>query len=67
VGNQFRLEVADKEKNRTIVEYSLKTSALPIGVATYTTSAVLPESYQKLLPTGEEISEKLNFLSNFAT
>ena len=54
-----------KEKNRTIVEYSLKTSALPIGVATYTTSGILPENYQKLLPTGEEIGEKLNFLSNF--
>jgi predicted nuclease of restriction endonuclease-like (RecB) superfamily len=51
-----------KEKNRTIVEYSLKTSTLPIGVATYPTSAVLPESYQKLLPDSEEISEKLKIL-----
>jgi hypothetical protein len=25
-----------KEKNRTIVEYSLKTSSMPIGVSTYT-------------------------------
>ena len=48
-----------KEKNRTIVEYSLKTSTLPIGVATYTTSAVLPKNYQKLLPDSEEISGKL--------
>ena len=53
-----------KEKNRTIVEYSLKTSTLPIGVATYTTSAVLPENYQKLLPDSEEISEKLKILEN---
>ncbi|MDR1633113.1 MAG: DUF1016 domain-containing protein [Dysgonamonadaceae bacterium] len=51
-----------KEKNRTIVEYSLKTSTAPIGVATYTTSAVLPESYHKLLPDSEEISEKLKIL-----
>jgi predicted nuclease of restriction endonuclease-like (RecB) superfamily len=53
-----------KDKNRTIVEYSLKTSILPIGVATYTTSTVLPESYRKLLPDSEEISEKLKILEN---
>jgi len=51
-----------KEKNRTIVEYSLKTSALPIGVATYKTTPVLPENYQNLLPNSEEIGEKLKFL-----
>ena len=51
-----------KEKNRTIVEYSLKTSALPIGVATYTTTPVLPENYQNLLPNSEEIGEKLKLL-----
>jgi hypothetical protein len=51
-----------KEKNRTVVEYSLKTSTLQIGVATYTTSAVLPEGYRKLLPDSEEISEKLKLL-----
>lgn len=49
-----------KSKNRTIVEYSLKTSSLPIGVATYTTSENLPKQYQKLLPSAEEISQKLN-------
>ncbi|MDR3308517.1 MAG: PDDEXK nuclease domain-containing protein [Tannerella sp.] len=51
-----------KEKNRTVVEYSLKTSALPIGVATYTTTAILPENYRKLLPNSEEINEKLKEL-----
>ncbi|GHS85048.1 hypothetical protein FACS1894201_04330 [Bacteroidia bacterium] len=51
-----------KDKNRTVVEYSLKTSTLPIGVATYTTSAILPETYQKLLPNSEEIIEKLKEL-----
>ena len=51
-----------KEKNRTIVEYSLKTSTLPIGVATYTTTPVLPESYQNLLPNSEEIGDKLKLL-----
>lgn len=49
-----------KEKNRTIVEYSLKTSSQPIGVATYSTSTQLPKGYQKLLPDAKTISEKLN-------
>lgn len=49
-----------KEKNRTIVEYSLKTSTMPIGVATYTTTTQLPSDYKQLLPDGKTISEKLN-------
>lgn len=48
-----------KEKNRTIVEYSLKTGSKPIGVATYNTSTLLPKDYQKLLPDTKTISEKL--------
>jgi len=48
-----------KEKNRTVVEYSLKTSNMPIGVATYTTTAKLPENYQNFLPDGETIIKKL--------
>ncbi len=48
-----------KEKNRTIVEYSLKTGNKPIGVATYNTSTLLPKDYQKLLPDTKTISEKL--------
>lgn len=52
-----------KEKNRTIVEYSLKTSTLPIGVATYNTTSVLPENYRNLLPNSEELGEKLKLLS----
>ena len=49
-----------KEKNRTIVEYSLKTSNMPIGVATYNTTAKLPESYQNFLPDEETIIKKLS-------
>ena len=53
-----------KSKDRTIVEYSLKTSTLPIGVATYSTTKSLPKEYKKLLPTAKEIEEKLqDFLS----
>ena len=49
-----------KEKNRTIVEYSLKTSNMPIGIATYTTTAKLPENYKNFLPDGELIVKKLD-------
>ena len=48
-----------KEKNRTIVEYSLKTSNMPIGVATYTTTAKLPDNYQNFLPDSDTITKKL--------
>jgi len=49
-----------KEKDRIIVEYSLKTSSMPIGVSTYTTTARLPKDYKKLLPDGKAISQKLD-------
>lgn len=49
-----------KSKNRTVVEYSLKTATLPIGVATYTTSNDLPSAYKALLPSAELISQKLS-------
>jgi predicted nuclease of restriction endonuclease-like (RecB) superfamily len=55
-----------KEKNRTIVEYSLKTSVMPIGVASYTTTKKLPKNYHDVLPNSEEIGEKINlyFIQN---
>lgn len=49
-----------KTKDRTIVEYSLKSSNMPIGVATYNTSTILPKEYQNLLPSSTEISNKIN-------
>jgi len=49
-----------KEKDRTVVEYSLKSSNLPIGVASYETTGVLPKDYEKLLPNSEEIAEKVD-------
>lgn len=51
-----------KSKKRTIVEYALKDSNKPIGVATYSLTTKLPKSYQNLLPDGEEIARKLNRL-----
>ena len=49
-----------KEKNRVIVEYSLKTSSMPIGVSSYTTTARLPKDYKNLLPDNKTISQKLD-------
>ncbi len=48
-----------KSKDRTIVEYALKTASLPIGVATYTITDRLPAAYKELLPAAAEISQKL--------
>ncbi len=51
-----------KSKSRMIVEYALKSSAMPIGVATYSLSPELPEAYKELLPTSEEIANKIALL-----
>ncbi|MCF0065805.1 PDDEXK nuclease domain-containing protein [Dyadobacter sp. LJ419] len=51
-----------KSKNRTIVEYSLRTATLPIGAATYQTTSSLPAEYQALLPSANVISQKLMHL-----
>ena len=49
-----------KSKKRTIVEYALKESKKPIGVATYNLLSSLPEAYKAILPSPEEIAEKLS-------
>jgi len=49
-----------KEKNRIVVEYSLRSSNLPIGVASYETTNKLPKDYDNLIPTKEEIAEKID-------
>ena len=49
-----------KSKSRTIVEYSLKSSTMPIGVSTYDLTAKLPPEYKNILPSPEEINEKIN-------
>lgn len=51
-----------KSKSRMTVEYALKSSNMPIGVATYTILSQLPQAYKKLLPTPEEIAQKIKLL-----
>jgi len=48
-----------QEKNRTIVEYALKETNQPIGVATYKTTKELPDNLQEYLPTATEIENTL--------
>lgn len=49
-----------KEKNRTVVEYSLRSGNMPIGVATYRTTAQLPKEYKKLLPNEKELIKRID-------
>ncbi len=51
-----------KEKKRTTVEYALKDSNQPIGVATYKLTEILPKNFENLLPTPQQISQKLQML-----
>jgi len=45
-----------KSKNRTRVEYTLRTTNKPIGVATYSFYESLPEDMRSLLPSPDEIA-----------
>jgi len=51
-----------KTKDRTTVEYALKSSDKPIGVATYDMYDKLPEGLKNLLPEPAEIAERLTIL-----
>jgi len=51
-----------RSKNRTTVEYSLRETNKPMGVASYTVRDNLPISLRSLLPTPEEIIEHLKVL-----
>jgi len=53
-----------KSKNRTIVEYALRHTASPIGVATYSISSELPEHYKEMLPASQDIASKVDHLLN---
>jgi hypothetical protein len=48
-----------KHKKRLIVEYSLKSSVLPIGIATYSTTQMLPEFYKDMLPDAEKMARSV--------
>jgi predicted nuclease of restriction endonuclease-like (RecB) superfamily len=49
-----------KSKNRTIVEYALKESSKPIGVATYKVLSSVPDALRNDLPSPEQIARLLS-------
>ena len=53
-----------KTKSRTVVEYALKESNQPMGVASYSMHSQLPKQWEKLLPTPEQISKNLKWIEN---
>jgi len=48
-----------KSKDKTVVEYALNQSNVPIGVATYKLSTKVPQSMKDFLPNPEEIAHRL--------
>ena len=48
-----------KNKDRLVVEYSLKKTQNSIGIASYSTGPELPEYYEKALPSVEQIERGL--------
>jgi predicted nuclease of restriction endonuclease-like (RecB) superfamily len=48
-----------RDKNRTVVEYALRSAARPLGVATYDVVRQLPASLQGELPSPEQIAARL--------
>jgi len=53
-----------KSKDKTYVEYALKQSAAPIGVATYKLSSDLPENMKSLLPDPDAVAARLAVFEN---
>lgn len=54
-----------KSKDKTFVEYALKRSNAPIGVATYHLSNSLPEDMKEMLPDPEEIIKRLRIFEDY--
>lgn len=52
-----------KGKNEVIVEYALRDSTKPMGVAEYTLSHALPAPLQAALPSAQEFAREFPFMS----
>lgn len=53
------LKLSCVNPKKTIVEYALKESNKPIGVATYRIVSTLPEELKGLLPSPEQVARLL--------
>lgn len=51
-----------KDKDKTTVEYALKQSTSPLGIAEYKLVSTLPENLQNQLPAPEQIAEILDII-----
>lgn len=51
-----------KDKNRTVVEYTLQDTKKPMGVSVYRSQKDLPDNLNKVLPTPEAIARRLQHL-----
>jgi predicted nuclease of restriction endonuclease-like (RecB) superfamily len=51
-----------KSKDRTIVEYALRESNKPIGIATYQMVSTIPQALKDRLPTPEQVAKLLEGL-----
>jgi len=49
-----------KEANKIVVEYTLKQTSVPLGVAEYKLVQELPEKLRGLIPSADEINESIN-------
>lgn len=52
-----------KGRNEVIVEYALRDSSKPMGVAQYQLSQALPPQFEEALPTVEEFAREFPFMS----
>jgi predicted nuclease of restriction endonuclease-like (RecB) superfamily len=55
-----------KSKKRTVVEYALKDSTKPIGIATYDLKQQLPENWKSFFPTTEQFEKHFQLIENIA-
>lgn len=51
--------LSGNSKDKTYVEYALKQTSAPIGVATYQLRSTLPDNMKAMLPEPEEIAKRL--------
>jgi len=51
-----------KDKDRTIVEYALKDTSHPVGVASYRVTSILPQSLKDYLPSAEVITGSVSHI-----
>jgi predicted nuclease of restriction endonuclease-like (RecB) superfamily len=51
-----------KDKDRTIVEYALKDTSHPVGVASYRVTSVLPQALKEYLPSAEVITGSVSHI-----